>query len=96
MSGPPGDRIATEPALAGAALALGARDVPGWSDAEAALARAAEPPPGGVAALRAAIGEGDDPLGAAFCRLRGPERRRPDGATYTPPPIVDAMVGWAA
>jgi hypothetical protein len=96
MSGAPGDGITTEPALAGAALALGARDVPGWSDAETALARAATPPPGGVAALRAAIAEGDDPLGAAFCRLRGPERRRPDGATYTPPPIVDAMVGWAA
>ncbi|HTI33097.1 MAG TPA: hypothetical protein VL422_05420, partial [Miltoncostaea sp.] len=96
MSGPSGDGIPTESALAGAALALGARDVPGWTEAETALAREAGAPTGAVAALRAAIRAGDDPLGAAFCRLRGPERRRPDGATYTPAPIVDAMVAWAA
>jgi hypothetical protein len=96
MPGPADDAIPTEAALAGAALALGARDVPGWSEAETALARVAEAPARGVAALLAAIRAGEDPLGAAFCRLRGPERRRPDGATYTPPPIVDAMVAWAA
>jgi adenine-specific DNA-methyltransferase len=46
--------------------------------------------------MRAAVGEGADPLGELFCRLRDAERRRPDGATYTPPAIVEAMTGWAA
>lgn len=91
----PGGDITTEAALAGAALALGAREVPGWSEGEAALARQATAPVR-VAALRAAIRAGDDPLGAALCRLRPPARRRVDGATYTPAPIVDAMVAWAA
>ncbi len=91
--------LASEPALLGAALALGARDVAGWSPQEAALARALDPPappPGLARSLRDAIAAGRDPLGEAFCRLRPPERRRGDGATYTPPAIVDAMVAWAA
>ena len=37
-----------------------------------------------------------DPLGEALMRLRPPDRRRVLGATYTPPEIVSAMVGWAA
>ena len=49
-----------------------------------------------VAALRAAVAEGADPLGEAFCRLRPPELRRGDGATYTPSAIVESMVAWAA
>ncbi len=91
--------LASEPDLLGAALALGARDVPGWSPAETALARDLDPPrpPATlVAALRARIAGGGDPLGEAFCRLRPPELRRADGATYTPAPIVEAMVAWAA
>lgn len=90
--------LTSEPLLVAAAIALGARDVPGWSDAETAVARelAADAPPRAVlAGLRAAVAEGADPLGEAFCLLRDPERRRPDGATYTPAPIVDAMVAWA-
>ena len=43
-----------------------------------------------------AIETGGDPLGDEFCRLRTPERRRRDGAVYTPTPIVGAMVTWAA
>ena len=39
--------------------------------------------------LREPIAAGEDPLGEAFCRLRAAERRRADGATYTPAPIVD-------
>jgi hypothetical protein len=46
-------------------------------------------------AIRAAIRAGDDPLGEAFCRLRSPEVRRNQGATYTPKPIIDAMIAWA-
>ena len=49
-----------------------------------------------VAAAQAAIDAGEDPLGEAFCRLRSPVVRRPSGATYTPLPIVRAMVDWAA
>ncbi|MGE4031722.1 MAG: methyltransferase domain-containing protein [Thermoleophilia bacterium] len=90
--------IAGEDDLLAAALRLGAADVPGWSEGEDALARASTTRPDDalVRGLRAAIAAGDDPLGEAFCRLRDARRRRPDGATYTPAPIVDAMVGWAA
>jgi adenine-specific DNA-methyltransferase len=88
-----------ERGLIGAALALGARDVPGWSKAESELARIVRPerPTRSLLAqLRRAIVEGSDPLGDAFCLLRSREQRRPMGATYTPPEIVTAMVGWAA
>ena len=43
-----------------------------------------------------AIREGRDPLGAEFLRLRSAATRRALGAVYTPPPIVEAMVDWAA
>lgn len=92
------EALGTEAALARAALALGAADVDGWSPAEAALAAAAgdaRTAPGELARIRAGIAEGRDPLGEAFCALRDAERRRPDGATYTPSAIVAAMVGWA-
>ncbi|HEU5058399.1 MAG TPA: methyltransferase domain-containing protein, partial [Kofleriaceae bacterium] len=51
---------------------------------------------GDAAGLREAIAAGGDPLGDALCALRSPAERRPLGATYTPQPIVDAMIGWAA
>ena len=91
--------LSTEPALLGAALALGARDVAGWSAAEAALARDLRPPvppPALLDELRERIAAGEDPLGEAFCRLRPPQQRRGAGATYTPAPIVASMVDWAA
>lgn len=93
----PEHALTSEQALVGAALALGAAQVPGWSAAETELARAAAPAPGAaeVAGLRAAIAAGGDPLGEAFCRLRDARRRRPDGATYTPGPIVASMTAWA-
>jgi len=43
-----------------------------------------------------AIQQGGDPLGDAFVRLRSARQRRPMGAVYTPPEIVNAMVGWIA
>jgi methylase of polypeptide subunit release factors len=46
--------------------------------------------------LRDLIRSGFDPLGEAFCTLRSAEERRADGATYTPGPIVRAMMDWAA
>jgi adenine-specific DNA-methyltransferase len=93
------DTLVDEGRLLAAALALGATGVAGWSPAEDALARdGGAPPPGpsALAGLRAAIAEGRDPLGEAFCRLRDAPRRRPDGATYTPDAIVASMTGWAA
>ena len=49
-----------------------------------------------VETIRRAIAHGDDPLGRAFCELRSPKSRREQGAVYTPRPIIDAMVQWAA
>ncbi len=95
----PTGSLAGEEALLAAALRLGAPDVPGWSEQEQALARdaaGAAVDPGLVRALRAGIAAGDDPLGEAFCHLRDARRRRPDGATYTPAAIVEAMTRWAA
>ena len=91
--------IADEAALLAVALGLGAAEVPGWSAQEDALAHdaAGAAADGGLLrTLRAGIAAGEDPLGEAFCRLRDARRRRPDGATYTPAPIVEAMTGWAA
>ncbi|HEY8431117.1 MAG TPA: hypothetical protein VIL20_22210 [Sandaracinaceae bacterium] len=91
------DGLTSEEQLLGAALALGAREVAGWSAAEESLARtAAMPSPPLVARLREQLRAGGDPLGEAFCALRSPEERRPLGATYTPPAIVRAMLRWAA
>jgi len=48
-----------------------------------------------IAHTRAEILAGKDLLGTEFCSLRSAEQRRQRGATYTPLPIVDAMVAWA-
>ena len=49
-----------------------------------------------VGALRDQIRAGSDPLGEAFCRIRTPQQRRNQGATYTPPAIVENMLEWTA
>lgn len=41
------------------------------------------------------VAQGHDPLGEAFCSIRAVEDRRATGATYTPWPIVDAMLRWS-
>lgn len=89
------ERITSEPQLAAIAFALGAEKVKGWSDAESALTQ--ELPSVSralVAECRNRIQAGGDPLGAAFLKLRSPETRRPQGATYTPSAIVRAMLNW--
>jgi hypothetical protein len=48
-----------------------------------------------IAHARAEILAGKDLLGTEFCSLRSAKQRRQRGATYTPSPIVDAMVVWA-
>lgn len=49
-----------------------------------------------VAAVRALIQAGGDPLGTALSALRTPKERRAIGAIYTPPAIVESMIAWAA
>jgi len=89
-------RVRSETELAALCVALGARATAGWSAAEQALTSGlAAPPATVVAAVRDAIRSGGDPLGASFSALRSPETRRLRGATYTPWPIVRAMVEWA-
>lgn len=87
----------TERHLAAIAVALGAEKVAEWSAAEDALTRDLPGVPRDVLrAMRRGIEAGKDPLGAAFCRVRSPEVRRSQGATYTPAPVVRAMLKWAA
>ena len=86
----------TERHLAALAHALGADQVRGWSPAEGALTR--NLPPASrllVRKVRARIEAGRDPLGALFLKLRDPETRRPQGATYTPSAIVRTMLRWS-
>lgn len=47
-----------------------------------------------VDGLRQAIERCADPLGEAFSRVRSADRRRTDGAVYTPAPIVRSMMNW--
>jgi methylase of polypeptide subunit release factors len=94
--------IGDEHGLAHLAVQLGAPSVAGWSPAEERLASAAaaRQPAGRPAAaeiqrLRGAIKAGQDPLGEAFCQLRTTARRRERGQTFTPAPVVEAMITWA-
>lgn len=88
--------LTSEAALAGAALALGAFDVAGFSPDEMELGAAAlKFSPKHVKALRDAVRAGNDPLGVAFTTLRSAAVRRELGATYTPSGIVRAMMAWA-
>lgn len=93
-------RFADEVHLARVALALGAAQFGGPLSArelrvQAAAARIALPISGAsLGQLRSDIRDGADPLGAAFCALRGPRERRQRGAFYTAPEIVEPMVRW--
>jgi adenine-specific DNA-methyltransferase len=79
---------------------LGAGSVAGWSAAERDLAaRAGAGGPGSIRAVAVAgdrIRAGEDPLGDAFCALRSQAGRRVLGQTFTPPPVIESMIGWAA
>ncbi|HEV3075581.1 MAG TPA: N-6 DNA methylase [Thermoanaerobaculia bacterium] len=106
------DLAAGEQALVAAALALGAREVPGWSAEEEVLARSARSPAATSASvslsypsvprippvedLRHLLEQGKDPLGEIFCQLRSAAHRRRLGATYTPFEIVEFMVSSLA
>lgn len=91
--------ISSEAMLIRLALDLGAAEVGGpLSDGErtlvAAVAEVAPMPFHAIEQVRAAIRNGGDPLGIAFCRLRSPAQRRASGAFYTPPTLVEPMVAW--
>ncbi len=96
----PDERIPDEQALVGVASQLGAASVAGWSAAEGDLAsRAAGRRPvqaRALAAIRDRIRAGQDPLGDTFCVLRDPAGRRALGQTFTPAPVIESMVAWAA
>ncbi len=86
-----------EGALLAVAVALGARAVPGWSGAEESCVSGLAPAfPAAVEGARRAILAGEDPLGEAFCSIRGPADRRERGATFTPGGIVRSMLDWAS
>ena len=91
--------IETVPSLVSLALALGAEDAGELSAAERRLvdeAHGARTTAALVRGVRGMIGRGEDPLGDAYCTIRSPEERRPLGQTYTPRPIIEAMLRWAA
>ena len=96
----PDGQITDEPALITLANRLGAGSVAGWSGAEQNLAaRAAGRGPGSTStatAVRDQIRAGQDPLGDAFCALRSPAGRRVLGQTFTPRPVIESMIAWAA
>ena len=93
-------QITDERALITLASRLGAACVAGWSGAERDLAaRAGNRGPGSSRAVTVArdrIRAGEDPLGDAFCVLRSPAGRRVLGQTFTPPPVIESMIAWAA
>lgn len=81
--------------LVRSALALGAATGDGLAPEEYKLIKDAEGEPApDVAAFKERILAGEDPLGDAFCNIRAAEQRRPLGQTYTPPPVIDAMLAW--
>ena len=91
--------IETVPSLVSLALALGAEDAGDLSAAEKWLvdeAHGARTTAALVRGVRGMIRRGEDPLGDAYCTIRSPEERRPLGQTYTPRPLIEAMLRWAS
>lgn len=95
-SSSPGAALATIDALISATLQLGADTVDGWSQQEGRLAAQTPHVPLPLDDIQDAIASGLDPLGDAYCRIRGSSERRGLGQAYTPPEVISAMVGWAA
>jgi adenine-specific DNA-methyltransferase len=89
--------VSSEKELISLAVALGARTIHGWSDAEEQLC--VDLPSFSQTAIerfRQLIQEGTDPLGDIFCHLRPASQRRAVGATFTPLAIVEVMLGLAS
>lgn len=84
--------------LLGAAVELLGQGLSSISEAERLVLQEVapkKPARSRLSELRRAIREGEDPLGDAFCLMRSPEERRGQGATYTPPQVVESMTAWA-
>jgi len=78
------------------AVALGARDVRGWTEQEESLVRTLpQPSEQWVNWVHGLVNSGRDPLGDCFCDLFSTAERRPLGAVYTPAAVVAAMSAWA-
>ncbi len=89
--------VSNERELAALAVMLGARSVHGWSTSEASIIdEVPSVSDDTVSKTLQEIDGGGDPLGDMFCRIRTSESRRQDGAIYTPFPIVNSMLDWAA
>lgn len=92
--------VRTEGELIAATMALGAKEAGGpLASAEQNLCKAANGlslPSATISSLRERIIAGEDPLGEIFSVVRSSEGRRNTGATYTPAPIVQKMIEWAA
>ena len=92
--------IRTIPSLVALAAALGAEETGDLSAAERRLLdeQDQDAAPAAELILRASslIRRGEDPLGDAYCAIRSPGERRPLGQTYTPHPIIEAMLRWAS
>ena len=92
--------IRTIPSLVTLAAALGAEETGDLSAAERRLLdeQDQDAAPAAELVLRASslIRRGEDPLGDAYCAIRSPGERRPLGQTYTPRPIIEAMLRWAS
>lgn len=88
--------LQSEVDIVSAALGLGAAAIPTLSQQEMALLKSAKPiSPDVLQMLQISIASGKDPLGAAFARIRSGDVRRLMGATYTPKPVVSAMLRWS-
>ncbi len=88
--------LSSEQDLVSAAISLGARKVGDWSERELNVAASVRTLPfAQIQSIRDEINGGHDPLGETLCALRSPEERRGSGATFTPMPIVEAMVSWS-
>jgi len=89
--------LPSEQQLLSIAIALGAREVRGWSASEENLTLDLPPSPNWlVEHVRDRILDGLDPLGDLFCALRLPAERRQQGATYTPFRLIEPMLDWAS
>lgn len=88
--------ITDEAMLIALSMALGAAAVPVVGKQNIAfLGETPHVPRDLIEATLESIRSGDDPLGETFCKLRPADRRRQDGAVYTPSSIVSAMLTWA-
>jgi len=82
--------------LLAVAVGLGACKVGVLSDAEKTLIDRLPPVlPTLIRQYQNEISAERDPLGEEFCSQWSAQQRRPQGATYTPAGIVEAMMSWA-